>query len=265
MKLTFCRVAAFLTILALCAAPVRVQAQESEEVELFAAIEAGELEVKLIPRDAKQANVIITNKTNKPLKVRMPDAFAGVPVLAQIGGFGGQGGGFGGQGGGFGGQGGGNQGFGGGFGGQGGGGFGGGQQGGIFNVGPEKVGKIKVATVCLEHGKDDPNPRVAYELKPIAEFTDNQQAIEVCKMLGRGEIDQGSAQAAAWHFTDGLSWEQLANKIGVKHLNGSVEPFFSRIEVTRGFQIAQAAAKRAEAAKANEESIAGKENSLSQN
>lgn len=32
-------------------------------------------------------------------------------------------------------------------------------------------------------------------------------------MLGRGEISQSVAQAAAWHRTDGLSWESLATKV----------------------------------------------------
>ena len=43
--------------------------------------------------------------------------------------------------------------------------------GGLFNVPAEKVGKIKVVTVCLEHGKIEPNSRVVYELRPIESFT----------------------------------------------------------------------------------------------
>ena len=120
--------------------------KDAESVELFTAIEAGQLDVKLFPKDATQSTVVVKNLTKKPLRIQMPAAFAGMPVLAQadggdFGDFGG--GGADDQGGG------GNQGFGGGFGGGGlggggfgGGGFGGG--GGLFNVAPERVHKVKV-------------------------------------------------------------------------------------------------------------------------
>nr|HPM81878.1 hypothetical protein [Candidatus Anammoximicrobium sp.] len=69
----------------------------AKRVELFEAIKAGDIAVKLIPKDAKEANVLIENKAKQPLEIKLPEAFAGVPVLAQIGGgFGG--GGFGGGG-----------------------------------------------------------------------------------------------------------------------------------------------------------------------
>lgn len=231
---------------------------QADEVELFAAIDQGEIEVRLIPRDAKQATVIVKNNTQRPLSIRMPAAFAGVPVLAQ-GGFGGGGRGGGGLGGGgqggFGG-GGGNQsfgggggggGFGGGGGGRGGGGFGGG--GGVFSVPPEKARKVKIATVCLEHGKKDPNPRVAYEIKPIDSVSDDPQVAAVCELLGRGEIDQASAQAAAWHLTDDLSWAQLASKIGIRHLNGSVEAFFTPHQIHRAMQLVSHVAERVDTKK----------------
>ena len=53
----------------------------ADEVELFAGIEQGKLEVKLIPRDDMQCRLLITNKTGKPLSVKLPSSFAGVPVL----------------------------------------------------------------------------------------------------------------------------------------------------------------------------------------
>ncbi|RMF86799.1 MAG: hypothetical protein D6741_21435, partial [Planctomycetota bacterium] len=88
-------------------------------VDMFKAIEAGQIEVQLIPKDSTECRVIVKNKTDKPLTVGLPQAFAGVPVLAQagLGGLGGELGGYGGGGyggGGYGGRGGG-QGFGGGF------------------------------------------------------------------------------------------------------------------------------------------------------
>jgi hypothetical protein len=74
--------------------------------------------------------------------------------------------------------------------------------------------------------------------------------IEVVKMLSRGEVDQHSAQAAAWHLASGLSFEKLAAKIGKKHLNGTVEPYFSAIHVRRAAAITQVAKERAEKVKA---------------
>ena len=57
------------------------------KTDLFDAIEQGDLEVRLIPKNAKQATVVMRNKGDVPLKIQMPDAFVGMPVLAQDGGF----------------------------------------------------------------------------------------------------------------------------------------------------------------------------------
>ena len=233
---------------------------KAEEVEMFAAMKSGDIDVKLIPKDSTTGTVLITNKTKKPLAIKLPDAFAGVPVAAQFGGGGGGfggggmgggglgGGGLGGGGGsqGLGGGGGGFGGGGGGFGGGGGGLGGGGGGGGFFNVAAEKVGKIKVTSVCLEHGKVDPNPRIAYRLVPIESVTKDQKLIEVVKMLARGEIDQHSAQASAWHLANGMSWEELAAKIGRKHLNGATEPYFTAAQLQQAMKITRAAQERAE-------------------
>jgi hypothetical protein len=224
----------------------------AEQVELFAAMKSGDVAVRFLPKNAKEANVLIENKGNQPLAIKLPEAFAGVPVLAQIGGRGFPGGG--GRAGGnpVGGAGGlgGAQGVGGGFGGGGlgGGGLGGGGLGGgggLFNIEPGKVGKIKVATTCLEHGKQDPNARIHYELRPIESFTNNRQVIEVCAMLGRGEVSQNAAQAAAWHLTNGLGWEELANKDRVHLSNGYTEKYFTPEELAMAARVVEEAARRA--------------------
>lgn len=221
---------------------IKADEPQAELTELFAAAAKGDIEIKLIVKDSTTGQVIITNKTNKPLTIQLPEAFAGVPVLAQFGGAGG---------GGLGAGGGGNQaqqgvgggGFGGGGGGFGGGGGGG---GGLFNIGPEKVGKLKFKAVCLDHGKLDPNPRIPYEMRPIESYVSKGEVIEMVKMLAKGEIDQHSAQAATWHLNNGLSWNELAGKIGVKHLNGTTEPYFTQGQLEVGLAASRAAAKRAE-------------------
>ncbi len=206
---------------------------DHQTVEMFGAIGNKQIDVKLIPKDSTQCNVLIENKTNRPLNVKLPEAFAGVPVLAQAGGMGGAGG-FGGGGGG--------QAMGGGMGG--GAGMGGGG-GGFFNVPPEKVGKFKVTTVCLQHGKPEPRPAMKYEVKPIEEFTDKPAVHELCRMLGTGRLNQRAAQVAAWHLMDNMSFQQLAAK-QYKYANGGTSPYFTPQQLQAGMQYTAMAVKLAE-------------------
>jgi hypothetical protein len=216
----------------------------AETVEMFAAIAKGDIAVKLIPKNSTECNVLIENKTKKPLNVKLPDAFAGVPVLGQVGApmGGARGGGGGGRGGsgrsGGGSNGGGSQGMGGGMGGMMGGGGGGG--GGMWGLPPEQVGKFKVPTVCLDHGKAEPRPAVPYEIKPIESYTTKSGVRELCEMLGTGQLNQRSAQAAAWHLNNGMSWEELANK-HVRRASGMTQPYFAPAELQAGMQIAASA------------------------
>ena len=199
---------------------------------MFAAIEKGDISVKLIPKDSTESQVLIKNETDKPLNVKLPDAFAGVPVLGQN--FGGGGGAAGGGGGHHGSsssnknnnQ---NQGMGGGMGGM--------MGGGMMNVPPEKVGKLKVPTVCLDHGKAEPRAAIPYTIKPIESYSSKPGVRELCQMLGSGQVSQRAAQAAAWHLNNGMSWEELAAK-RIRHLNGESRPYFSPAEIQAGMQIA---------------------------
>jgi hypothetical protein len=108
--------------------------------------------------------------------------------------------------------------------------------------------KGKMTIVCLDHGLKDPNPRVPYKLIPIEQYAKSPVVTEVVKMLVRGDIDQHSAQAAAWHLQSGLSWDELAKKIGIKHINGSVEPYFLQGHLERAFVAARVATERIEKA-----------------
>ncbi len=212
-------------------APTSKDKDAIQRIEFFAARQAGMIDVNFIPRNSKQANILIRNNTNKPIALNMPQAFGGIPVVGQFGGGGGMGGG------GMGGMGG---------GGMGGGGMGGGGGGGFFNVEPNKVRRIKVNTVCLEHGKKEPSPRVKYEIVPIEWMTNKQEVAEICKMLGTGKLSQSVAQAAAWHYSDNMSWQELSQKVGRIHFNGLTEPYFQRQEVMMGMQLANVAHQRAQ-------------------
>ncbi|MCH2179545.1 MAG: hypothetical protein MK106_12155, partial [Mariniblastus sp.] len=92
--------------------------QGFDSVEMFAGMKSGQIEVIVKTKDEANLNVMVKNKTDKPLAIEMPPAFAAVPVMAQGLGCGGMGmGGMGG--GGMGGMGGGGMGGMGGMGGQG--------------------------------------------------------------------------------------------------------------------------------------------------
>ena len=245
---TLCALAAlstFLTTAAHAASPVkRSAAEDVRVVELFDGIKTGEIEVKVFPKDAKEATVAIRNKTDRALAIKVPEILAAAPVLAQQGIGNGLGNGANGWGGGNGNNA--NQAVGGGVGmgnGMGNGwGNGMGNPGGFFNVGPDKVGKLKLVTVCLDHGLADPNPRVAYELVPIESYAKDAAVTEVLKLMVRGQLDQPASQAACWHLQNGLSWKEMASKIGAEHLSGRTEPFFTRKQLER----AQSAANLAE-------------------
>lgn len=242
------------------------QVAEETGLDFFQAIEDGTIEVKFIPKDASQANLIIRNNTDQPVNLHPPATFGAVHVLGQMGmgmggmgmggmGMGGMGGmgmgGMGGMGGMMGGMGGMGQGMGGGMmggmggmggmmggmGGMGGMGMGGMGMGGMMRVAPNKPTKLTVPCVCLEHGKPDPNPRMKYQIVPLEYVNSDPRVAELCSLLGQGRIPQNTAQAAAWHFTDGLTWEELSQKNRVEsRYTGNVR-FFTPGELQAAFQL----------------------------
>ncbi|MDP1796560.1 MAG: hypothetical protein Q8K78_03725 [Planctomycetaceae bacterium] len=229
----------------------------AEEVDLFKGMESGQLKVKLIPQNSFGGNVLIENTTDKPLTVKFPAAMVGVPKhLAQFGGGGfgggGQGGFGGGQQGGLGG-GGGQQQTGGGIGGQQGG-FGGGQQGGgggffgggAASIPPEQIGSLPFNSVCLQHGKPDPTVKAEYTLVPVEKFSNDPVLKELLATVGTGKVDSQTAQAAAWHLTDKMSWDQLANK-ALQHTGGAPPtPYFTQAQLFGAQALLAHAKKKAE-------------------
>ncbi|MEO2045544.1 MAG: hypothetical protein ABGX16_03095 [Pirellulales bacterium] len=210
-------------------------------IDLFQAMEDGLVEAKFIARSSSKGRLVLANKTKKPINVQLPDAFIGVPVLAQ-GGFGGGGGG-GGLGGGGGGGGGGQQSVGGG-GGMGGGGMGGGGMGGgggQFNIAPEKVGRIDLPLLCLNHGLRDPSSIKPYAIRPIEQHIDRPAVIEVVKAFARGELPRSAAQAAVWHLNSDVSWQELAAKLTGTARNFVRNPYFSSQEIRAAMNIANRA------------------------
>lgn len=189
---------------------------DAEKKDLYAAIEEGDVEYKMIMQGAQKGTLLLENKTEAPLSVEMPASLVGVQIFPQ---FGDTGGGFGDTGGTGGASGGGGQqsvggGAGGGFGGAGGG-FGGGPSaggGGFFSIPAEKAIAVPLNTVCLEYGKREPSPRSTYMLVKTEEYTEDGTLQELLVLIGRGKVDSDVAQAAAWHVSSKLSWYDLATK-----------------------------------------------------
>jgi hypothetical protein len=227
-----------------------------ELVEIFSGIENGKIEVQLIPKDSTRCRLLVKNKTDRPLNVLLPPALAGVPVLAQWGnqnnvnqnnlpqnlGIGvGQG-------------------------------INGPMNPGpmnpgpmnigaphkpkqngvgpillpgpVFNIPPEKVGRWKLASVCLDHGKPTPRPQMQYQIKPIEQCAARPAVTELCAMLGRGEVNQRVAQLAAWHLNNNMGWTELA---GLRHRSTFGDrPAYSRTELGAGKRVAEKAVALAE-------------------
>ena len=218
---------------------------DAKAVDMFEAMEQELITVDYIGKDATQANILFRNKGNEPLNILLPATFGAVPVLAQAapGGFGGGGGGGLGGGGGGGGQG-----IGGGFGGGGGigggqglGGPGGGGQGvgGFFRLEPDMPRKMTVATMCLNHGKADPNPKMKYQVVRLAEVNDSLVIEGFCRGLASGKVSQNVAQAAAWHVANGLTWDELEQKPKVVSEYTGIELFFSKSEIEAAIRLTE--------------------------
>lgn len=220
-------------------------ATSSGAVEMFDAMHNGDLGVQFIPHNATEATLILTNNTDLPLNVHLPEAFAAVPVEAQFlqppGGrnaqqqqtFGKPGAkpnqtlgtgtdqknraqvGFGGA-------------------------VAKGQvaaqaakgaNAGAFSIPPERVVKLKLPTVCLEFGKAEPNAHVPYTVVPIESFTASGELQELCKMLGAGTVERQVAQAAAWHLSNHMSWEKLTDLKHFPHNSGFTKPVFTKDQI----------------------------------
>lgn len=231
------------------AADAEASSAPTTGVDLFDAIDRGDVDAKFIAKNDHDARVILKNNTGKPLSLKMPEAFAGVP-LAQFGG-GGRGGGGGRVGGGSsrGGStsgGGGQQSVGGGGLGGGGGGLGGG--GGQFSLPPEETVKIDSEVVCLDHGLRTPSGSAVYKLVPADQFLEEKpEVVELLKAFGRGDLKHNAVQAAAWHLNSGLTWDELRAKLTGTRRSTSRSPYFTADEIRAGMSYAASATHLAEA------------------
>jgi hypothetical protein len=221
-------------------------------VGLFDAIEAGTIETTVMAKNAHEAQLLVTNKSDVPVTVQMPKAVVAVQVLKQQ--FFGQQNRLGnvGQGGPGGNMMGGAQPMGMGqnnmgnnnafgnnavgqnnFQGNGfnnvGNGFNNGN--GFFSVPPQKTVQVPMKGVCLAHGKPDPRPRMTYKLVKLEDFTSDPALRETLNVFGTSDVDLQAAQAAVWHLTDKMSWQTLREKRQEQWGGGEPPAYFSEAQI----------------------------------
>ncbi len=181
----------------------------AENVELFKAVAAQQMAAQIVPNNAEVAHIFVTNVSKKALNVQLPTVFAARPVLAQFQVPGGQqnnqtntgflqsggqtpqiiGGTMRGNPGGT------------------------GQQGppGIFNIPPGKTVNLRVPVMCLQYGNPDPRPDIPYQLVTLDSVLKKPELTTMLEEFAAGKFDQPVAQLAAWHFSNGLTLDGLAN------------------------------------------------------
>ena len=81
-----------------------------------------------------------------------------------------------------------------------------------FSFVPNRTVHLQLRSVCLEHNRPGPNPKHNYQVRPMDQVTNVKGVYEICAMMGRGEIDHQIAQIAAWHLNNKISWDQLWNE-----------------------------------------------------
>ena len=196
-------------------------------VELFDGVAQGQIDVRMAMMNPYDGKVFFTNRTDKPLTVAIPKAVVGVHLLPQAGNNAGNG--F------FGNNGNNNQanngangqaqsagGILGAIGNGNGNGNGNGfpnAPGGMnnnfpgnnfFSIPPEKTVQLGLRSVCLNHGRPNPNAGMKYRLTKVESYTTDpvlQQLLEDYSPRTNKDVQQ----AVAWHLANGLSWKQLAN------------------------------------------------------
>jgi len=238
--------AALATALALPACVVHGAETTPRQVGLFAGIAAGQLEVEAFAPNAKKVNVLVTNKTAEPLEVAVPAAVSVVPALAQFAD-----------------------------------GFdwddlrpktddapqrvGAGPQGpwqqpfqrgqqqfnpfnvnmnALFNVPPERVVRVEMVGLCLDHGAPEPNARLPVVLMPIDQTLPSEEVPAIVRLFATERVERNVAQLAVWNLANGVSWESLAAE-RVK-LSIGTRPRYSDREIEQAKRLVAELRKRAD-------------------
>ena len=86
---------------------------------------------------------------------------------------------------------------------------------------------------------------MTYKLVPTETYTKDTVLQELLAGIATGKLNRNVAQAAAWHLTDDMSWEQLAAKT-IKRVGGlGNQPYFTREEILAAMSLVSAAEAKA--------------------
>ena len=207
-------------------------ASEGLEVELFAALKSGQLQVVTVPHSYSVMTMRVRNNTRQALKVLLPKSFAAIPtarwqtqqalqrqgrvpslsdgyVIDPNG----------------------SQGLAGSLAGPWVYGAPSGAPGGVnqpagdpnaplwWTLAAGQQMQIQVPCFCLEFGKPDPNRRIPYQMVELQDLNNRPAIQELLDRFSKGDLDQRIAQLAAWHIANGVSWQTLA-QIKLPRSNG---------------------------------------------
>jgi len=75
---------------------------------------------------------------------------------------------------------------------------------------PGRIVSQSVPCFCLEFGKPDPSPRVAYLLRPLTDLTHNSAVKELLIQFSRYQLPQRVTQLAVWRVGNQVPWNMLA-------------------------------------------------------
>jgi hypothetical protein len=75
-------------------------------------------------------------------------------------------------------------------------------------------------------------------MRPLESYTTKPGVAELLILLGNSRIGQRSAQAAAWHLANGVTWDHLAEK-RLQSPWGDGGSYFSPDQITSGMQVAE--------------------------
>lgn len=112
---------------------------------------------------------------------------------------------------------------------------------GFFSVPPGETVQIPMNSVCLEHGKPAPMPRMTYVLRRVEDKYDDDALQRLLENYDPQKTDRKVMQAAAWHLAGGMSWNTLAAK-RVRRIGQRPQRYVTR----RQWQAARALAAEAE-------------------
>ncbi len=217
---------------------IRREADKARSVKLLEADHKGEIEARWIAFNASSGRLLITNKTDEPLKVLVPidmvaehvvpaDSLAGRAQTLGIGPHAGKGY----------------------------------QQNGFFNEGPDaafffvpagKSAKADLPSVCLEFGRPDPSKQKRYQLRSVVAFTNPAPIVGFLKAWHNDRFSQNVAQATAWRLADGLTWERLAAlRTGTVGAYTAGRPMFTRQDLDAAKTIAEGITEAADKKAAN--------------